>query len=50
MVYPRELPIRHHIEGNSSDCCLELDDKGFKENSGQGITSISKLVREGIAR
>jgi hypothetical protein len=38
------------IKWNSSDRCSELDSKGFKEHSGQGIPSISKLVGEGIAR
>jgi hypothetical protein len=33
MDNPREGPRRDKIEWNSRDCCLELDNKRFKEHS-----------------
>jgi hypothetical protein len=50
MDNPREGPRRDQDGWSLRDYCLELDDRRFKEHSGQRIPSISQLVGKGTSR
>jgi hypothetical protein len=50
MDNPRELPIRDLGGWNSSDYCLEFENRRFKDHFGQRIPSISQFVGKGTSR